>query len=411
MKRWIAAVLSALTVCNICAFAADQADPTDEAETGPVKLSFQTLEDTVRKNNVTIKANDNTVKNVEETDVTDDYFMQYVKLADQIAALEKEIKRLDAAMKEFSDQSDPGYRALKVQRDSLKKSLASLQDSYNDLDDDEDDAKDEHKFTVDGTRRQMQNAGDLICMSAENTYISLQMLAYSQNDIERSIAQLDRQITAGKISVQRGSMSQNALKSLQSQREGLLASRNSLRTQYDNLSNTLAIQCGYPTGTALETEALPAVTQQELDAVQYDADLAAALANSYSIWSKEDAVRQASDAYERGDTYNLYAYDAAKIALDAEKENVTASFRKLHKALEEAETKRTAAQADLELAQKNYTLKSTQYSRGMISRTAYSDAQDAFAAAQEAYGSAQTALLTAYNNYQWAKRGVMSAAA
>ena len=47
----------------------------------------------------------------------------------------------------------------------------------------------------------------------------------------------------------------------------------------------------------------------------------------------------------------------------------------------------------------------------MISEMTYADAQDTLAAAQESTQTAEIELFTAYNTYQWAKRGVMSSAA
>ena len=190
-----------------------------------------------------------------------------------------------------------------------------------------------------------------------------------------------------------------------------MASQTTLNTQYESLSNTLAIQCGYHTGTVLRTAALPAVTQEQLDAMDYEADLKEAVKNSYSIWAKQDAADRASDDYEDNVTNNLYAYEAAKIALDAEKENVTASFRKLYKVVQEKGDARRAANADLEQAEKTFAVQQVQYQRGMISQMAFADAQDALEAAQEAAAAAEINLFTSYNTYEWAKRGVMDSAA
>ena len=46
----------------------------------------------------------------------------------------------------------------------------------------------------------------------------------------------------------------------------------------------------------------------------------------------------------------------------------------------------------------------------MISRLKYEEAQDTYMTAQETAENARTDLLTAYNNYEWATRGVMSSA-
>ena len=110
-------------------------------------------------------------------------------------------------------------------------------------------------------------------------------------------------------------------------------------------------------------------------------------------------------------TNNLYAYEAAKIALDAEKENVTASFRKLYKDVQEKGDALRAASADLEQAEKTFAVQQVQYQRGMISQMAFADAQDTLEAAKEAAAEAEINLFTSYNTYEWAKRGVMDSAA
>ena len=122
-------------------------------------------------------------------------------------------------------------------------------------------------------------------------------------------------------------------------------------------------------------------------------------------------METASDDYADGVTNNLHAFDAAKIDRDAEIENVTASFRQLYKDIQEKQAALTATQANLEQAQKTYDVQELQYRLGIISQIEYMNAQDTLAAAEESAASAEIDLFTAYQTYQWAKRGVMSSAA
>ncbi len=172
--------------------------------------------------------------------------------------------------------------------------------------------------------------------------------------------------------------------------------------------NTLAIQCGYTTGTDFTLAALPSVTAEQLTKVNYDTDLAAALKNSYSIWSKEDSMRSASDDYENGVTNNQYAFEAAKIQRDAEKENVTAAFRALYIGPQGEAGGADRRAAGSGAGAENVEGKDVQYKRGMISRQAYQTAQDTMNTAQETAAAAEISLLTAYNTYEWATRGVMT---
>ena len=411
MKRTIAAGLSAALLCGMVvpAFAADTNTATNTTgttqtqPTAPVKLTFDKLEETVRRNNVTIKANNNTVLSAEKTDVSDRYIESYFQLSEQISSYQKQIKELQKTLKELGTaEANAGLRkTLESQISILQRNLAAAEASYKNLDDDEK--------TVDHTRRQMQNAADEICLSAENTYISLRGMKYTLNQTNRSIQQLDRNIATVQKQVKLGMTGVNTLKSLQAQRESAVASKASLTTQVEALTNTLAIQCGYTTGTQIETSDLPVVTAEQVTAIDYDKDLAEALKNSYAIYSKEYAMQTASDDYENNKTNTLYAYQAARIDRDAQKESTTASFRKLYTDLQEKQTALAAADADLAQAKKTFTVSQVQYTRGMISKMAYTDALDTFTTAQETEVAARIDLLTAYNTYQWAKRGVITA--
>ena len=414
MKRAAAAGLCAALLCGMCApaYAADTAKPaqtTTQTEVkAPVKLTFDTLEKTVREGNVSIRSYQQTVESAEKTDVSDQYINKYFNLSQQIDAYDKQISSLKKSRDSIED-SDL-RKTITAQISVLQATRDSLYQQYKDLDDDEDDAKDEQKKTVDSTRRQMQNNADTICLSAENNYISLASMQYSLAQTERSLQQLDRSIAQTKKQVALGIATQNTLSGLESQRELLAAQQKSAQTSADSLANTLAIQCGYPTGTEITIESLPEVTAVQLASIDYETDLAEALKNSYSIWSADDSVRKASDDYENDVTNNLHAYEAAKIQRDATEESVKSSFRKLYKTMQEKNTAMTAAQTDLAQAQKTFAVSQLQYNRGMISRIKFEEAQDTYTTAQETAENARTGLLTAYNNYQWAKRGVMTSA-
>ena len=394
MKRAAAAGLCAALLCGMCApaYAADTAKPAQTTTTAqtevkaPVKLTFDTLEKTVREGNVSIRSYQQTVESAEKTDVSDQYINKYFNLSQQIDAYDKQISSLKKSRDSIEDSD---------LRKTITAQISVLQATRDSLD---------------STRRQMQNNADTICLSAENNYISLASMQYSLAQTERSLQQLDRSIAQTKKQVALGIATKNTLSGLESQRELLAAQQKSAQTSADSLANTLAIQCGYPTGTEITIESLPEVTAEQLASIDYETDLAEALKNSYSIWSADDSVRKASDDYENDVTNNLHAYEAAKIQRDATEESVKSSFRKLYKTMQEKNTAMTAAQTDLAQAQKTFAVSQLQYNRGMISRIKFEEAQDTYTTAQETAENARTGLLTAYNNYQWAKRGVMTSA-
>ncbi len=95
------------------------------------------------------------------------------------------------------------------------------------------------------------------------------------------------------------------------------------------------------------------------------------------------------------------------IEYDEEKENVSASFQKLFKDVQEKKSLLDAAEADLSQAQKTFDIQTTKYQCGMISQITYNAARDTYTNAKDTVQKAEIDLFTAYNTYVWAKRGVM----
>ena len=111
MKRAAAAGLCAALLCGMCApaYAADTAKPAQTTTTAqtevkaPVKLSFDTLEKTVREGNVSIRSYQQTVESAEKTDVSDQYINKYFSLSQQIDAYDKQISSLKKSRDSIED--------------------------------------------------------------------------------------------------------------------------------------------------------------------------------------------------------------------------------------------------------------------------------------------------------------------
>ena len=130
--------------------------------------------------------------------------------------------------------------------------------------------------------------------------------------------------------------------------------------------------------------------------------------NSYSIWSAQNAVRKASNDYEDDVTSTVDAYEAAKLTLENTEESVTNSFRQMYLDVQDKKRLLDEAQAAYDMEEKNFAVDQLQYDRGMISQMDYLTAQDDLAAKQDAVTTAEHDLFTAYNTYDWARRGYMS---
>ena len=122
-------------------------------------------------------------------------------------------------------------------------------------------------------------------------------------------------------------------------------------------------------------------------------------------------MRQASNDYEDNVTSTVDYYEAAKLDLENEKENVTSSFRSLYTDVQEKQRLLQEAEAAYAMEEKNFAVDELQYERGMISQLDYQTAQDDLAAKQDAVDSAEIELFTAYNTYDWARRGYIGSTA
>ena len=380
--------------------------------TGGSALAFGDVERVVRAQNTSIKAFDQTLEGIGATDVQDQFMQQYFNLESQIAQYQKQINDLDKSIRRLQEQDSESnsalIRTLKAQKSALEASLAAAQSSYKDLEDSEDDADEDLGYTYTSTERQLGNAADQIVMGAETAYISMHTLDNSVAEMQRNLAALDRSIAIVQTQINLGAATALDLLELQTQRENLTANIQTLENQRVNLQNNLSILCGYGANEKVEVGELPEVTEAQIAAMDYDKDLATALKNSYSIWAKEDAVEDASRDYEDNVTNTLHAFEAAKIDLAAEKENVTNSFRQQFNSVKEKHTLLQAAESAYTQESKNFAVKELQYQRGAISKNDYESAKDTLETAEQAEKTARINLFTAYNTYKWALRGVMS---
>ena len=102
---------------------------------------------------------------------------------------------------------------------------------------------------------------------------------------------------------------------------------------------------------------------------------------------------------------------SARDALEAEQQAVESSFATISQTVKDSQAALSAAQTAEQQAELDFHTSEVQYSRGMISRLEYQQAQDTLENAKLAVEMAQLNLTSAYNQYDWAKQGVMSTAA
>ena len=166
----------------------------------------------------------------------------------------------------------------------------------------------------------------------------------------------------------------------------------------------------------IELGAMPSVTDQELEKMDEEADLAAAKEQSYEIYAAEQTLEDAQDAYAENMTSVLYLKDSVERTLEAAKYTYNASiqdyelrFRVLYAQVQDYRQILSAAQTALACEQASYAAQELKYQQGSISENTLLSARDTLQEAEETVESAKNDLFSAYNSYCWAvEHGILN---
>lgn len=256
-------------------------------------------------------------------------------------------------------------------------------------------------------RKQAKNVSGQLALGAQTMLITIKNLGYTKENLQVTLTQLDRNLAVLKTQRKLGMIGQLQLDTVQHQRDKLAQSIDTLETTRENLGSSVALMCGLDANTIVMPADFETLYEGNLDKMSYNKDLEQAQKNSFLIWQKQDAVRSAYNSYDKNISGTAEAVKSAEDALAAAKESVVAAFDSTYKTVKDCRTtlaaKRTAqSQAELDL--KTATVK---YRKGIISKLAYQQAQDAVTTAKLNVESAYLSLYTAYNQYEWAKEGVL----
>lgn len=260
-------------------------------------------------------------------------------------------------------------------------------------------------------RRQADNVAGQLAQTAQTLLITIQSLQYNKEQIERQIAALDRTIAAAEVQLSIGTISQLQMDTYHNQRDNLARSLETLDVQCENLGSSIALLCGFDAGMVVMPSRISLVYAADLREMSYEDDLAEAKANSFSIWQQRNELRQAQNVYDEDIPATGLSVQSARDALEAEQQAVESSFATIFQTVKDSQAALSAAQTAEQQAELDFHTSEVQYSRGMISRLEYQQAQDTLENAKLAVEMAQLNLTSAYNQYDWAKQGVMSTAA
>lgn len=379
-------------------------------------IGFRGLEETVRAHNQTIQAFRKTLQGIENTDLDGQFFTQELQYEAQKSQYQAQAAIYRQCIEELSAvESSPAIAAqIEVAELNLKmceESIATIDKAIAGLDDLQEEAENELEDTYASTEKQLENAANQIVVGAQTAYAGIITIREGIETLDRSLAALDRNIAVVEKQVEIGMASQLTLENLEQTRRTAAAQRETLVKQQTATENQLSLLCGNTANTTVKPTTLPTVTDRQLADMNYEEDLEAALDNSYTIWSARDEMRKASNDYEDNVTSTKDAYEAAKLNLEYAEESVTNSFRQLYLDVQDKKRLLDEAQAAYDMEKKNFDVDALRYERGMISKNDYLTAQDDLAAQEDAVRTAEHDLFTAYNTYDWAKRGYIGSAA
>ena len=387
------------------------APPVQDAQS----ISFAGLEKTVRANNQTIQGFQKTLAGIQNTNLDGQFLMQEMQYQAQYKQYKAEYNAYNDFIKALGQSEDPVVQA-QIQMATRLRDLAeygknTMKQTIDGLDETQEDAEEQLEETYATTKKQLDNTANQIVVGAQSAYIGIITTQEGIATLDRNLAALDRQIAVVEKQVELGMASQLTLDNLRQTRRTAAAQRETLTLMQTTTENQLSLLCGNTAATTVKPTTLPTVTAKQLADMNYEADLKEALTNSYSIWSAEDAARKASNEYEEDTTSTVDAYEAAKLNLEYAKESAENTFRQIYLDVQDKKRLLDEAKAAYDTEKKNFDVDALQYERGMISQLDYLTAKDDLAAKQDAVNTAEHDLFTAYNTYDWAKRGYMAGGA
>lgn len=419
MKREIISVLLAGVLCAFPAVpagaAGEAAAPAaQEEQAGPAEpavreMGLRAVASAVQENNPTVQALRENAESIEESGALAGTSGGSGSVS-PIDILNAQIQGLEQAMQGLDTESDL-YKTYAVQKSLLEAQVEELEGSLS-----SSMAQGEMALLQLGdaayqVRRQADNIEGQLEQTAQTLLITIQNLKYNRGQLERQLASLDRTIDVAEVQLSIGTISQYQMDLYRNQRDNLARTIDTLQTQCESLGSSIALLCGYDADTVVMPSTLAPVYDSQLREMSYEDDLELAKQNSFSIWQKRSELRQAQNAYDEDISGTDYAVQSAKDALAAEQQAVESSFGTIFQGVADSRAALDAARTAEQQAELDFRTSQVQYSRGMISELAYRQAQDTLENAKDAVEIAQLNLTSAYNQYEWAKQGVMTTAA
>ena len=291
---------------------------------------------------------------------------------------------------------------------SLDQAYDSLRDTFEDLKDGV--TQEENADLI----WQLEDTVNQVVTGGETVYLTLLDLEQQAEDGQRGLETIDRNLEQLRLRQQLGQVSRQTVAELEQTRSQTASQLSVLDTSIRQLKRQLETMLGVtPTGE-IALAPLPQMDESQWENRDYEADLAAAKAAS---WTLRDAQNTLDDAKETWDDaqkdyrgpdegYLLqmaeHTWNAAQLTYNSTVETFETSFRTLYDALATSEVTLASAQSALAWQQTLLSTAEQKYALGLSSQSAVLDAQDDVASAQSTLDNAWRDLFSARNSYRWA---------
>ena len=252
-----------------------QPDPVGE-------VSFENVERRMRENNLQLLALEQSVLSIEDIDYDKLYDQLWHQLND-LAQAQWGLVQMSKFMSEYDyrtsyDQLDRAYDAVREQFDAIKE--GDMQKDNADL------------------VRQLNNLEDQIVMAGESLYAALTAMESQERSLQRQLGGLDRTVEEMELRYQLGQISAMQLAEVKTGRSSLESGLATLGMNVANYKLQLEMLIGAEQTGGIALGPLPEVTEQQLQEMDLERDLAAAKDKSYELYDAEKTLEDARDQYK-----------------------------------------------------------------------------------------------------------------
>ena len=265
-----------------------------------------------------------------------------------------------------------------------------------------------------GIVRQLRSAKAQMVLGAESLYVSLVGLENQRTALNRQLAALDRTIAELELRQSLGQISAQKLQEVKGGRTKLVSGISTLEMNIRTLKYQLENLLGATLTGKLTLGSVPAVTAEQIAAMDQERDLAAYREVSYDLYAAARTLQDQEETYtdalkasgysKAGSAYAAaeMTWNVAQTTYNSTIQSYELKFRTLYSKVKDYYQTWLAAQAALEDQRTAYRTAEVKFNQGNLSKNAFLTAQDELTTAQEAVAAAANDLFSSYNSYCWA---------